>query len=128
MKWENLPSTNTPLNAQNLNGTTLYESANGTNGNITLSETADNFDYIEIFGHRTNTSLHTKVKYKSGNFISLNFSRYISPNMYVYALVFKITGTALTRDSEGLMYIGNNGAPIYVTSSADIYIDKIVGY
>lgn len=57
--WQNLPSTSTPLNATNLNkietavyGTVLYSNTTGSTSNITLLESVEDYDYVEVYYHR----------------------------------------------------------------------------
>ena len=149
INFQNLPSTSTPLNASNLNqlqtnvenefttvegevsdlqGDVLYETANGSNSNIILSQNISNYSYVEVFGHRASNRLYTKFKYVSGNNYYLNYSRLLTGSFYTYALDFSISGTTLTRGKEGYIVCANREMPSVSSGSTDIYIDKVIGY
>lgn len=102
IKFEDYPSTNTPISAENLNnnfdevvlktqilnekitsdkdtyscdyinGTTLYEDSTGTTGDITLNDSAVNYTYLEVFYVSNGTSGSTKVLNPNGTNFRLN--------------------------------------------------------
>lgn len=109
-----------------LNGTTLYESSTGTNGNITLGDDISNYRYIEIIwgvdgGNQITRDIR---KYEAFDGMYINYLRtYITSALYLYTTMAKITGTSLTIEKyargqyNNQAYDGNYN-----------YIYKIVGY
>lgn len=167
--FENLPSTNTPLNASNLNTlqdnveiainatisntygtsqtegysqeyinsrrTTLYENDtwSGNQGNITLSDSTANYDYLEVFyatrslggeGYKS-----VKIANPNGKTIDSDMViRKADDNvMYYLSTLYNVSGTSLTLKATGVSYVYNNSANNVNTSTNYIYVKKVVG-
>lgn len=138
--FEDLPSTNTPLNAENLNKIqdniedaiqelinkeiVLYENATGSNGTITLSDSIENYKYVEIeFRYWENYLPLFRFYNSSGK--PFCFSAQVDDSNFIRGK-FNINDTTLTREITRLTSISNG-----VVSSIDegnIYITRVVGY
>lgn len=109
---------------------TLYESANGTTGNVTLSDDASNYSYLEIF-YEKETASSVKVNDPDGKEVVLLLN-YFYTNSNTYQIVEKtvdISGTSITVKTNQSYYINivNNVAPSMATEN-QIKIMKVVGY
>ncbi len=109
-------------------GVVLYENASGSNGNITLSDSAANYQYLEIF-YRNNNNFHKSVKIyePNGKTVSLDFDVGSASAVWVQTGCRAINGNSITITA-------NRGQQINIrantTQSADetCYITRVVGY
>lgn len=118
--WENLYRTKV-----------LYNSTSGTTGNITLSETVANFEYIEIFFAKDRASNKTgmssvKVPRALSSYASLviyyndtNKPQLLGKNVY-------INGTSITHQSG--YYMNFTASGVTTGSTNEIKIFRVVGY
>ena len=117
---------NTNLNDK-INGTTLYDNAIGTSGNVTLSDSAENYEYIEIYYRTGNRSNSTKVQ----DFTNKNLTMQIiaaSPSTFVCIVKqISISGNTITKVQENQFYTNSSGSTTFTTTDT-IYIYKVVGY
>lgn len=115
----------------------LFDNSSGTSGNITLSESAANFDYIEIFFYAANDRFRSSVKIYSpnGKRASLQVSYYnnaYTSTTHSHTLDSKIVLISGTSVSNVVANTGttvlqyNNRLNLY--NSNPIYIYKILGY
>lgn len=107
-------------------GKEIYDNATGTTSSISLSESVNDYKYIEIY-FRTNDG----VRYRSSNKIyvtsenmtaSLLYTYYVSET-YIKLAIVNINGTSITFNKN--VQIANWGSP---ASGNYIYITRIVGY
>lgn len=126
--------------------TSLYSSSSGTNGAITLSQSAADFTYLEIFYTDNNTRQPQSVKLYSpnGKYVSLSC---IEPStsgsesrVYIRVSGWTISGTSMTvgrsdlsganRGVYGQLYPNANGtnSDVKVTQNNYIKIFRILGY
>lgn len=137
--FQDLPNTTTPINSSNLNNNfselsevVLYNNANGTNGDITLSETSANFKYIEIYYTTDEQYRFERVYNPNGKTVML-VTQTLSPEtprIYGKTKKISISGTALTVVNY-CQYVMNNNSMGYLQTSSDrnlIYIVRVVGY
>lgn len=145
INWENSPSTNTPLNADNLNrmqnyieeaidGIILFESGNGDNsGNITLNETIANFrevkvDYVIAVSDYTIYE-SKRVHIMNDKWITLSGIIAHSDILQVLDIArYLFSGTSFTRIHETRSRIGSGGTVNWDGNSTGIYITKVIGY
>lgn len=108
---------------------TLYVNASGTSGTITLSESAANFRYIEVFYSKNGTTAYHSVKiYTSHSMdnIACTFAYRISgTTVQLGAPTIKISGTSLTHVTNGGVNINNNGNEIFTGN--ELVIKLVVG-
>ena len=111
---------------EKLVGTVLYEDEEGTTGNITLSDSAANYDYIDFYCKRS-THVYTVRTYNpNGNTVSLSTNYCDGTYMYLYTKVITISGNVLTVVRSNLGYFNNDST--HATSDDSNFITKIVGY
>ena len=115
------------------NGDVLYESETGTLENVTLSQNASNYDYIEIFAHTTEKSFSSKIYKPNDKYVELSYTLFygsIAPAyMYITSQWNKILGNSIIRDTTGVAKLQNNSSLVVYTENAPyIYIDKVIGY
>lgn len=126
--------------------TSLYNSSVGTNGTITLSQSAENFNYIEIFYTDNNGRQPHSIKIHSpnGKYVSLSCiepsTTNSDPRMYIRASGWTISGTSMTvgrsdlsganRGIYGMIYPHASGTYIDVNVTEDncIKIFRVLGY
>lgn len=108
----------------------LYDNANGTNANFTLSETAANFRRIKIF-FRTNGSCYgsTEAEAPNGKNISLIgfWGSDTGAALDLKCVVAKVSGTSvsLVRPTQASM---RDAQSLIVAAASSIYVTKVVGY
>ena len=109
---------------------TLYENANGTTGNVTLSDDASNYSYLEIF-YEKETASSVKVNDPDGQEVVLLLN-YFYTNSNIYQIVEKtveISGTSITVKTNQSYYINiSNGVAPSMATENQIKIMKVVGY
>lgn len=113
--------------------TSLYSNSSGSNGTITLSESAANFTYIEIFYRNTQYNYYNSMKIFSANgkICNLSTSHVFSSNStaVIDSRKIKVSGTSIsnekgTEEDYGSLNTWNNS---YVKSNR-IAIVKVIGY
>lgn len=131
--FDNTLDSNVQINGGNAYGEFLLYEGN-TNGNVTLSDNASNYNYIEIFYTDNNNSLlnSTKILTENGKSFLLNFInnyKNTSGTLYTYLYIKKMTinNNILTKTLETYFQI-NGTNPAQVFESNYIYITKVVGY
>lgn len=104
----------------------LYYNTSGSNGTITLTETASNFKYIEIYFGKQDKYGYNSVKVYTGIDMSkvALFTGYRSQGIHqIQYPTVKINGTSITKNDTG----GCN-LPGTVFTGNEIYIYRVVGY
>lgn len=114
--------------------TELFSNSSGTNGTVTLSESAANFDYIEVF-YRTRYNHYKSVKIASpnGKVVLLDafhiFGSYSHVGVFISKII-TINGDTITssgNDAYGEWWTNaSSGTDVKVENN--IYIVKVVGY
>ena len=135
IEFQDYPSTETPLNAENLNhnfktlkGVVLFEGS--TTGNLTLNDSASNYDIMEIFYRNQDGYLDSKRIYSPNEKkLSLDLS-YYNPGTQQFqhwAGNIEISGTTITHSKD--YYYGNAGGATNTPLEINyINIEKVVGY
>lgn len=114
-----------------LNKKVLYENSTGATGNITLSETSANFEYIEIFFKYADDTLgYSSVKLYQPNGKTANLSMELLNNSYLYisSSRWAFNGINLSKVTNERWRIGTSGSPTRTQNSNDILIYRVVGY
>lgn len=104
----------------------LYTNSSGTTGTFSLSETIQNFSYVEVY-FRTNDGAEfrgsQKIEVINGdNAISLAYIHLVSGNYYIKVRQIIINGTSVTNRWSKEIYNGG------MSDSNNIYITKVLGY
>lgn len=114
-------------------GTVLYNDSNGTgtNSTVTLSESAANFDYLEIYYYASSLHKSEKIYSPNGKKVDLSINAYYQDGnnlyQYFYTKIMNISGTSMTVD-KNLEVRFYNKTINNVTQDNRIYIYRVVGY
>ena len=107
----------------------LYENASGSNSNITLSDNASNYEYLEIF-FRNNDNIYSSVKVYQPNGKKVNLiSQYNngSDTIWFKIAICLISGNTITKDNAVEMKLISNSS-VGIFNGNNIYITRVVGY
>lgn len=104
------------------------------NGSINLSDSADNYNYIEIF-FRTNDNVYdsTRVYQPNNKMVSLAawWVNANVPRFYTKAKIVRISDTsiqAVSSNQYGEAAYDTSNSPVYISNSNNIYITRVIGY
>ncbi len=107
----------------------LYSNASGTQATITLSETATNFSYFEVY-HRDDDWSFAMTKVYSPHDKRFCLNQIVQWESYIYwksARVY-VNGTSLTWDTNRYAISGTNSGSVETRNIIPIYILYVVGY
>lgn len=109
-------------------GQVLYNSTNGTAGTVTLSDSAENYTYLEIFYRSSGDNACGSVKVFSPNnkLVHLGTIHYIADYDYAKFALVNISGSMITFSQNYQITLKSNGS-VYSAENA-IYITRVVGY
>jgi len=150
INFEDYPSTNTPIDADNLNDlqdnvedainlvqenltpVVLFIGTSTTKDNITLNDSAANYTYLEIFYHTaiaTSSYESTKIYNPNGKNINLSsVHRDTSQGvLFFMSKLMLINGTQITTTRIGQSYV-YNGSENSISETDSIVIDRVIGY
>lgn len=105
----------------------LYDNDSGSNGSITLNETAANFKYIEIF-YKSNNSAYSSVKVADPNgktAVLMSVHPNSANTAYFKNTTVQISGTSVSPVSSSELGISASGTSF--STANNIYITKVVG-
>lgn len=109
----------------------LYESTNGSNGNITLNDSVTNYKYIEIL-YRNNDSVFNSVKIETPNGKVVSLSALTVTGGVIYAKTKAVAinnNTISTKWTNGHVEYRIDGAGCtHLGTNNYIYITKVIGY
>lgn len=143
INFKDLPSTDTPIDSANLNllqtnvenainGTILYEKTGNNTSDIQLSDSVDNYKYIEIFGHEVGGRMvYTKIE-KSNTFIGKKFTLeclfFTSATQVISRMsLYTIENNKLIPSGQCQLNLFTTGSN-QIQSAASMSINKVVGY
>lgn len=115
-------------NGVSLSGKVLYNSANGTAETVTLSDSAENYTYLEIFYRSSgdNACGSVKVFSPNGKLVHLGTIHYIADYDYAKFALVSVSGSMITFSQNYQITLKSNGST-YSAENA-IYITRVVGY
>lgn len=141
--WKNLPSTDTPIDAENLNlmqanienainGEILYQSEDGSTNSVTLNKSVAEFDFIDITVSAQNSYKTFRVINPNGKNINENMY-YVLGNLWVMVFSsFVISGNLIAPILENCGYwninISANALAMQKDENNYLAITKVVGY
>ena len=110
----------------------LYNDPSGTTGEVTLSETSANFEYLEIFMF-TNDSDYSSVKVydPNGKKVSLTDLHASGNGELVFKVrIATINGNKITTSTDGAgdQYGEGSNANNNISHTNNVYITRVVGY
>lgn len=116
------------VNGVCLSGQVLYNNASGTAEAVTLSDSAENYTYLEIFYRSSgdNACGSVKVFSPNGKLVHLGTIHYIADYDYAKFALVSVSGSTVTFTQNYRITIKNNGST-YSAENA-IFITRVVGY
>lgn len=116
------------VNGVCISGQVLYSSANGTAGTVTLSDSAENYTYLEIFYRSSGNNACGSVKVFSpnGKLVHLGTIHYVADYDYAKFALVSVSGSMITFSQNYQITLKSNGS-VYSAENA-IYITRVVGY
>lgn len=116
------------VNGVCISGQVLYNSASGTAGTVTLSDSAENYTYLEIFYRSSgdNACGSVKVFSPNGKLVHLGTIHYIADYYYAKFALVNVSESMITFNQNYQITLKNNGST-YSAENA-IYITRVVGY
>lgn len=116
------------VNGVCISGQVLYSSANGTAGTVTLSDSAENYTYLEIFYRSSgdNACGSVKVFSPNGKLVHLGTIHYVADYDYAKFALVSVSGSMITFSQNYQITLKSNGS-VYSAENA-IYITRVVGY
>lgn len=116
------------VNGVCISGQVLYSSANGTAGTVTLSDSAENYTYLEIFYRSSgdNACGSVKVFSPNGKLVHLGTIHYIADYDYAKFALVNVSGSMITFSQNYQITLKSNGS-VYSAENA-IFITRVVGY
>ena len=116
------------VNGVCISGQVLYNSASGTSGTVTLSDSVENYTYIEIFYRSSgdNACGSVKVFSPNGKLVHLGTIHYIADYDYAKFALVSVSGSMITFNQNYQIILKNNGSE-YSAENA-IFITRVVGY
>ena len=116
------------VNGVCLSGKVLYNNASGTAGTVTLSDSAENYTYLEIFyrSYGDNACGSVKVFSPNGKLVHLGTIHYIADYDYAKFALVSVSGSMITFSQNYQITLKNNGST-YSSENA-IFITRVVGY
>jgi len=109
----------------------LFTNATGTSGAVTLSDSASNYDFLEIYyfeNHASQGLTSRRIYDADGKTILLDSVAPDSTNVKIYisGTYYSISGTSISRSSSYSWAISSS--PYAVGDTNQIYITKVIGY
>ncbi len=116
------------VNGVCFSGNVLYNSASGTAGTVTLSDSAENYTYLEIFYRSSgdNACGSVKVFGPNGKLVHLGTIHYIADYDYAKFALVNVSGSMITFSQNYQITLKSNGS-VYSAENA-IFITRVVGY
>lgn len=106
----------------------LYENSNGSNSNITLNDSVENYECLEIF-YKDNVNRFNSGKIYNPNgseFFMVTGNAYSNGSAFIRFKTVVINNTSITNSSYS--ELGISSSTQNVTNGNSIYITRVVGY
>ena len=122
------------VNGKSILPTTLFDDATGEDGNITLSQSAAKFSYLEIFftDNNNNGNSSIKIANPNGKYADLSLIEQGGTNKYTYIrrTEYYISGTSITPETSnaGYVLIVDNAVNTTTAGTNYIKVTKVIGW
>ena len=112
-----------------INGQVLYDNSTGTNGTVTLSDSAANYEYVDIF-YRDNDDTYSSVRVNNPNGKNADISTIErwGTTLYIKQKRITISGNKITNGNATEANFTTAPKIGINTSANNIYITKVIGY
>lgn len=105
----------------------LFNDANGVSGNVTLSDSASNYSYLEIFFEKDNYGSSIRVYDNKASLIA-HYTNASSNTTYISFKNVSISGTTIIVDSYQEWYNNWGTSGVTAGNTNGILITKVLGY
>lgn len=116
------------INTHYLSATQLYKNDSGSAGTITLSETANNFKYIEIIYGADGFKYSSKVRPGDGFATGVQSVFSSSNSIALYTSNWTISGTSIAFNKASNKYINDSNTISSYGTDAYVRIYEVLGY
>lgn len=107
-------------------GVVLYENENGTQNDITLSQSVADFDCIEIIFKRDTGYFSGRYRNANGKTVVATSSFFDTNSFYMYSSQLAINEDKIKYKKHGLCYVSNNATS--VGNDDNVKIVQVLGY
>lgn len=107
-------------------GIVLYENENGTQNDITLSQSVADFDCIEIIFKRDSGYFSGRYRNANGKTVVATSSFFDTNSFYMYSSQLAINEDKIEYKKHGLCYVSNNATS--VGNDDNVKIVQVLGY
>lgn len=107
-------------------GIVLYENENGTQNDITLSQSVADFDCIEIIFKRDTGYFSGRYRNANGKTVVATSSFFDTNSFYMYSSQLAINEDKIEYKKHGLCYVSNNATS--VGNDDSVKIVQVLGY
>lgn len=116
------------INELDVKGTMLYENEEGTQNNITLSQSVTDFDIIEIIFKRDTGYFSARYRDVNGKNVVATSSYYNFESMFLYSSQLFIEDKTINYKNHGLCWLDNKTKDISVGNDDNVKIVAVFGY
>lgn len=106
----------------------LYDNESGTTGSINLSDSAENYVFLEIYYKDGVIAGNTKIYSPNGKAFSLSVPNIMENQFFLTNAIGAISGSSLTISRQGYCNIQNNGHTFVNSNDYRILITKVYGF
>lgn len=107
-------------------GVVLYENENGTQNDITLSQSVADFDCIEIIFKRDSGYFSGRYRNANGKTVVATSSFFDTNSFYMYSSQLAINEDKIEYKKHGLCYVSNNATS--AGNDDNVKIVQVLGY
>lgn len=107
-------------------GVVLYENKNGTQNDITLSQSVADFDCIEIIFKRDSGYFSGRYRNANGKTVVATSSFFDTNSFYMYSSQLAINEDKIEYKKHGLCYVSNNATS--AGNDDNVKIVQVLGY
>ena len=105
--------------------TILFNNANNTSLNVTLSDSSANYSYLEFYFTDTSRTGYTKVSNPNGQNFSVIIVAPFNSEIQLKSASYSISGTSITNTNLKAVTLKASTPELW---AATIYITKVLGY
>ena len=106
----------------------LYDNESGTTGSISLSDSAENYVFLEIYYKDGLIAGNTKIYSTNGKAFSLSAPNIMENQFYLTNAIGIISGSSLTISRQGYCNIQNDGHTFVNSNDYRILITQVYGF
>ena len=107
-------------------GVVLYENKEGTQNDITLSQSVADFDIIEVIFKRDTGYFSARYRHANGKTVVATSSFFDTNSFYMYSSQLAINEDKIEYKKHGLCYVSNNATS--AGNDDNVKIVQVLGY